>query len=39
MKKLTWAEKCMENSLEKSTMRWFEETANPWNLGRPNWTN
>jgi len=22
-----------------TTMRWFEETANPWNLGHPNHTN
>jgi len=39
MKKLTWSDKCMEEDVAKTQMRWFEETANPWNLGRPNWSN
>jgi len=29
----------MEDSPEKTDKRWFEETANPWNLGYPNHTN
>lgn len=38
-KKLIFSDKCMEDSEDKTTLRWFEETANPWNLGWPNHTN
>jgi len=39
IKKLTFADKCMEDADDKTQLRWFEETANPWNMGEPNNSN
>jgi len=39
IKKLSFVDKCMEDDAKKVMLRWYEETANPWNLGKPNHTN